>query len=337
MLGGAVGALSSEDPLKGALSGSVAGALSEILGEMITQNPDEYLRDAMLDDSNPDALENFLSNYNRYVGITTDIAQALTAGIAVALNLDITTANNVANNAVKNNYASLCAAAALAADIAVTQLMRHIGMTLGAVAIATLIEEAKDGPLATLTENQWKTLIALCKAQGHTMDAAPDLDNRDEGFAAHEGQAQTLATPLPENLPTLEGFGTYDGIDTSILFKELQRIYILYEKAHPQGGIPYVGRASGWGDIDNPADIKKIVEKRDRNHHMNAQEFLPAQQKLPSLNPDAIRGMEQIKIDEGGGAQSQGGTSSNKINSICDKNPKKEQYMDAAKNEFGEQ
>lgn len=39
-------------------------------------------------------------------------------------------------------------------------------------------------------------------------------------------------------------------------------------------------------------------------------------------------------IVQNGGAKSQGGTSGNAINGISDKNPKKDQYMDAAKKEF---
>lgn len=55
-----------------------------------------------------------------------------------------------------------------------------------------------------------------------------------------------------------------------------------------------------------------------------------------TLNPRAARGREQSNIDRLGGARSTGGTSSNKINSVSDKNPKKGLYEQARKQEFGE-
>ncbi|MEE4244917.1 MAG: RHS repeat-associated core domain-containing protein [Kangiellaceae bacterium] len=53
-----------------------------------------------------------------------------------------------------------------------------------------------------------------------------------------------------------------------------------------------------------------------------------------SENSAAIRGREQQLIDANGGAKSQGGTSGNAINGISDKNPKKQDYIDAADKEF---
>jgi hypothetical protein len=55
-----------------------------------------------------------------------------------------------------------------------------------------------------------------------------------------------------------------------------------------------------------------------------------------STNPDAIRGREQQNIDASGGARKGGGTSSNEINGVSPKNPKKNNYMSAAQGEFGE-
>ncbi|TQF67822.1 hypothetical protein [Pseudoalteromonas luteoviolacea] len=53
-----------------------------------------------------------------------------------------------------------------------------------------------------------------------------------------------------------------------------------------------------------------------------------------SSNQDAIRGREQLQIEAYGGAKSQGGTSGNTINGISDKNPKKDDYIKAARDEF---
>ena len=49
-----------------------------------------------------------------------------------------------------------------------------------------------------------------------------------------------------------------------------------------------------------------------------------------------IRGREQQMIDKYGGAKSQGGKSGNRNNSISEKNPKRDQYICKAINQFGE-
>jgi hypothetical protein len=54
-----------------------------------------------------------------------------------------------------------------------------------------------------------------------------------------------------------------------------------------------------------------------------------------SSNADAIRGREQQLIEQNGGAQSQGGTSGNKINGVSPNNPNAESYRAACKKEFG--
>ncbi|CAO5682720.1 MAG: hypothetical protein HEEMFOPI_01765 [Holosporales bacterium] len=55
-----------------------------------------------------------------------------------------------------------------------------------------------------------------------------------------------------------------------------------------------------------------------------------AQDLAVSEDPAVIRGLEQLEIERRGGAQSQGGTSSNAINSISVSNPKRDGYLDAA-------
>ena len=66
---------------------------------------------------------------------------------------------------------------------------------------------------------------------------------------------------------------------------------------------------------------------------MNEKGYLPAQLDQTSTNYNAIRGREQMLIDANGHAQSVGGTSGNAINGI---GPKKEIYINAAKELFGE-
>ncbi len=69
---------------------------------------------------------------------------------------------------------------------------------------------------------------------------------------------------------------------------------------------------------------------------MDKKGFGDAELDRTSKKPDPIRGREQLNIEKSGGAQSQGGTSSNKINGIRPKNPKKQEYIKAAQKEFGE-
>ncbi len=111
---------------------------------------------------------------------------------------------------------------------------------------------------------------------------------------------------------------------------EKVKIYMTYLKPHPQGGVPYVGKTSGT------KEPMQTLINRDRRHHMNKKGFGPAEIDVVSTNPHAIRAREQVKIEELGGAKSQGGTSNNLINSISNKNPKKNYYIDEAKKEFGE-
>ncbi len=109
-----------------------------------------------------------------------------------------------------------------------------------------------------------------------------------------------------------------------------RKIYQTYTKTNPKTGDIYCGKTSGCG---LPKDN---VIKRDSNHHMNKEGYDPAVLDKSSKNSSAIRGREQELIDFHGGAKSQGGTSGNKINSISDKNPKKEFYQNENKKKFGQ-
>jgi len=101
-----------------------------------------------------------------------------------------------------------------------------------------------------------------------------------------------------------------------------------YTKKNEKTGEVYSGRTSGTGTPE------QNVSNRDANHHMNEQGFGPAKLDESSPNPDAIRGREQQLIEENGGAQSQEGTSGNKINGISPKNKNAAKYREAAKKEF---
>ncbi|MFW6224063.1 MAG: hypothetical protein ACOC4R_00235, partial [Bacteroidota bacterium] len=89
----------------------------------------------------------------------------------------------------------------------------------------------------------------------------------------------------------------------------------------------YSGRTSGTGTPE------QNVAKRDSNHHMD-ETHGPAKLDKSSSNKDAIRGREHQNIQSKGGAQSNNGTSGNRIEAISPTNPKKQQYIDASNREF---
>ena len=110
--------------------------------------------------------------------------------------------------------------------------------------------------------------------------------------------------------------------------KRGKKTYQTYTKKNNSLDKTYSGRTSG---TDTP---KKNVANRDKKHHKNQEGYGPAKLDKSSTSKDAIRGREQQNIDSNGGAQSQGGTSGNRINGISDKNKKIEQYMHAAREGF---
>ena len=120
-----------------------------------------------------------------------------------------------------------------------------------------------------------------------------------------------------------EGFWVHNGGPCDI------KTYQTYTKANPTTGDVYTGRTSGTGTPE------QNIARRDQGHHMNEQGYGPATLDQSSTNKDVIRGREQQVIDHHGGAQSQGGTSGNAINGVSPTNPRRQQYLDAAAQEFG--
>ena len=109
-----------------------------------------------------------------------------------------------------------------------------------------------------------------------------------------------------------------------------EKTYQTYTKLNPKTGEVYSGRTSGNGTPE------ENILKRDKNHHMNKFGFGPAILDKSSSNKNAIRGQEQILINNNGGAKSFGGSSGNRINGIAPNNPKIDEYINAAKKEFNE-
>lgn len=113
-----------------------------------------------------------------------------------------------------------------------------------------------------------------------------------------------------------------------------KKLFLTYIKKHNEKDEVYSGMASGEWDGSSES-IGKVLEKRDSHHHKNEDNFGPAILDEFSEDKDAIRGREQMLIEHYGGAQSQGGTSGNKINGISPKNTKKNSYISAAIKLFG--
>lgn len=103
------------------------------------------------------------------------------------------------------------------------------------------------------------------------------------------------------------------------------RTFQTYTKTNPLTGEVYSGRTSGYGTpLEN-------IQARDSGHAYNSQGFGPAVLDRTSTSASAIRGREQQLIDWYRGL----GISANKINGVSPSNPRQQDYLDAAINEFG--
>jgi RHS repeat-associated protein len=151
-----------------------------------------------------------------------------------------------------------------------------------------------------------------------------------EKLVAKEGEQAVAASVEQKTEATVSSSAKADAQKAATATdKATDKTYQTYTKTNPETGEVYTGRTSGTGTPE------ENVANRDVNHHMNDQGFGPAKLDKSSSNPDAIRGREQQQIEANGGAKSQGGTSGNAINGVSAKNPKADQYKNAANQEFG--
>ncbi len=112
----------------------------------------------------------------------------------------------------------------------------------------------------------------------------------------------------------------------------LNRLFITYLKKNEEIGLVYAGRASGETTGNQEKDAEEIRKKRDNSHHKNQEGYGESEIDEISTNSDAIRGREQMLIEY----LQKKGICGNQRNGISETNDKKEQYLEAAKNEFGE-
>ena len=110
-----------------------------------------------------------------------------------------------------------------------------------------------------------------------------------------------------------------------------EKTHTTYTRAKEDGTV-YSGRTSGKGTPEQQV----AARTRGPDHQAKTREgYGPAVVDKNSPNANAIRGREQQLIEQNGGAQSQGGTSGNKINGVSPKNRNAETYRAACKAEFG--
>jgi len=112
----------------------------------------------------------------------------------------------------------------------------------------------------------------------------------------------------------------------------LIHIFITYYKTHPITGKVYFGRTSGWVHDLSDSELRKILQKRDAYHQKNKEGYGDAVIDQFSVESDAIRGQEDIKID----AHKSEGNSANIYRGISLKNKKRTQYLMAAIRVFGD-
>lgn len=140
------------------------------------------------------------------------------------------------------------------------------------------------------------------------------------------GALVSLATEVASPVSIRDGKAAVGAVKG---LSDKSKTYQTYTKTNPSTGQRYTGRTSGTG---TPA---QNIARRDSDHHMDSQGYGPATLDKSSSNPQAIRGREQQMIERNGGAQSQGGSSGNRINGISDRNPQGATCRAAATKEFG--
>ena len=127
---------------------------------------------------------------------------------------------------------------------------------------------------------------------------------------AATGQDINLSSALRESAE-----GILDPTKTLKKAERVAKTYQTYTKRNRITGEIYSGRTSGKGTaFEN-------VQKRDAKHHLKEEDgWEAAELDASHHDKDAIRGREQLLIEQNGGAKSEGGTSGNKINGISPNN-----------------
>jgi hypothetical protein len=106
--------------------------------------------------------------------------------------------------------------------------------------------------------------------------------------------------------------------------QQATRSYQTYTKTNPRTNEVYSGRTSGTGTA------AQNLQRRDAGHPWTQKGYGPATLDRSSPNKDAIRGREQQLIERNRAT----GRAAPQINGVAPSNPKRQQYLAAAKKEF---
>lgn len=110
LVGGATGALLSDDPLKGAVSGAVGAVTAEMIGELVLMNTHKTagkIIDKLAEDNTlitPEAIQHAV---NEELTSNTNFIKLLTSGIALLTGQDVSIANFTACSALDNNFSKM--------------------------------------------------------------------------------------------------------------------------------------------------------------------------------------------------------------------------------------
>ena len=117
-----------------------------------------------------------------------------------------------------------------------------------------------------------------------------------------------------------------------IVTHTLRRLYITYVKKNEETGKLYFGRASGLVEKIDSKSVNKIKRRRDSSHHKNKESFGQSEIDKISTAYNATKGREDMLIRKA----KKEGFSGNKNNGISKRNKKREQYLNAAIDLFGD-
>lgn len=139
------------------------------------------------------------------------------------------------------------------------------------------------------------------------------------------------ATGLSEAVGLAKGAVAVDKALSDAREASAGKTYTTYTRAKTDGTV-YSGRTSGTKTPE-----QQVAARTSQPDHQakTAEGYGSAKVDRNSSSPDAIRGREQQLIEQHGGAQSQGGTSGNKINGVSPNNPNATRYQTACNKESG--
>ena len=191
-------------------------------------------------------------------------------------------------------------------------------------------EEVRQIVFETTDDHPWRTVDGRWVA---TMDLRPELEIiTARGPPARVVSIERTGRSAPTYNLEVADFHTYFVGEARIWVHNAcpVRTHTTYTRTNSETGQVYSGRASGRGTPE------QVVARRARSadHGRMTEEGFDPPQVDRSGSADAIRGREQQLIDAHGGAQSEGGTSANRIRGVSERNPNAERYRRAAEEEF---